>query len=177
MSYKRRLKLLRVRIFVYPNVKMSNLQFANKKAGFTMLELTVVLAIIVLLAFLAISAFGRFRANALLDQTGAEIVTALSEARGKTLASKSADVYGVHFETAKVVRFKGASYSAIDANNEEFIFDPRVHIIDISIEGGDEVIFERLTGATTNKGTVTIEIVGDNTRRATTTVLSSGIIE
>ena len=68
------------------------------KRGFTIMELALVLAIIALLAFMGISALTRFRSSALLDQTHAEIVTALNEARGMTLASKEGDVYGVHFD-------------------------------------------------------------------------------
>ncbi|HEY4493385.1 MAG TPA: prepilin-type N-terminal cleavage/methylation domain-containing protein [Candidatus Paceibacterota bacterium] len=147
------------------------------KRGFTIMELALVLAIIALLAFMGISALTRFRSSALLDQTHAEIVTALNEARGMTLASKEGDVYGVHFEANEIVRFKGSSYATSSPNNASTTLDARVRIESIDIVSGHDVVFQRLTGATANTGTVVVVVTSDSSRRATTSILASGIIE
>ena len=131
-----------------------------------------------LLAFMAITSFSRFSTNALIDQTKSDILTALTDARGKTLASKGNDIYGVHFETSKIVRFKGSSYATSSSDNVIYPIDSRVTIEHITLSGGgSNVTFARLTGVASKTGTIVISIVGDRTRRATTTISSSGIIE
>lgn len=142
-----------------------------------MMELIVSLAVIALVAFLAIRAISRFRGNSLLAATHAEIGQAFAEARNLTLASENDTVYGVHVDSYRIVRFVGSTYASTTSTNKAYVFDDRVRVATSSFAGGSNVIFKRLTGATNNYGYVVIKLVNNNSRRATTTVLSSGIIQ
>lgn len=142
-----------------------------------MLELMIVVALLALLSYMGITAFGRFRANSLLDQAKGDIVSALSTARSQTLSSVGGTVYGVHFEATKIVLFQGSTYASSSTSNIVTNFDPRVRANSVHINGGSEVIFQRLTGATSNTGTVAVQAIGQIGRWATTTINSSGIID
>jgi hypothetical protein len=102
---------------------------------------------------------------------------ALSRARSRTLASENGKVYGVHFQTDKAVLFVGPTYATTSSANETYIFDSRAQIYDISIAGGANVVFRRLTGETTNTGTVVLRAYSDKWLWSTTTISASGIIE
>ena len=142
-----------------------------------MIELMVVLAIVILISTISVVSFGQFRRNVALDAARQDIISALLEARGLSLSSKDASVYGVHFETTQVVRFTGATYSASATSNVTRLFDPRVYTVAINLSGGgSELVFERLTGEASKSGTIVVATyVGD--KRATTSVSLGGIIE
>lgn len=143
-----------------------------------MIELVVVLFIIALLAFLGIVTFGRFRQTAGLDTSKQVAITALLEARALSLSSNAAQTYGVHFETAKVVRFTGTSYATGTASNVSYKFDSRVRMVSLSLtSGGSDVYFKRLTGEASKSGTLVIAAYQNSANRATTTISSSGIVE
>jgi len=157
---------------------MQNYNNFKFRKGFTLLEVMIVVAIIMIIAFLSIPAFSRLRSAALLDQAHADSLSALSEARSLTLSSKGGTNYGVHFETTKVVRFTGTTYATTSASNVAYQFDPRVRIRQISLSAaGPDLYFKRLTGEASKTGTVVLEVVADSSRRATTTISASGIIE
>ncbi len=151
----------------------------KKKAslGVTMIELLVVLAILVAMLFVAVSSFSRFRTGAAISDSKEKIMLALSRARSRTLASENGNVYGVHFQPDKAVLFTGSSYATTSVSNEPYLFDVRAPIYRITIAGGSNVVFKRLTGETTNTGTVVLRSYSDKWLWSTTTISASGIIE
>lgn len=149
---------------------------ATPKQGFTVLELLMSIAIMAILAAVIITPFAKFRNSKVLD-TGAEnALSLLSKARGNTLSSKNAYQYGVHFESSQLVLFRGATYSSSDANNETTLLDGALEIPTITLTGGgSEVLFDRLTGKTSNDGTVIIRVKSDTSKTKTITINATGV--
>lgn len=143
-----------------------------------MLELVVVFAIIVLLASIIITSFSQFRNTKVLDTGVENTLSALAKARGNTLSSKNAYQYGVHFEAAQAVLFRGATYSSSDTSNETIALDSALEIYPIPPSltgGGSDVLFDRLTGKTSQNGTVVIRVKSDTSKTKMITINATGI--
>lgn len=151
------------------------LSFTQKK-GFTALELLMVVSIMAILATIIISPFAAFRNSKVLDTASEETLAVLSEARGDTLSAKAGYQYGVHFEVAQIVLYRGATYSSSDANNKVIVLDSALEVSSITLAGGGaDVLFDRLTGKTSQSGTVVIRVKNDITKSRTITIVGTGI--
>ncbi|MDP2631986.1 MAG: type II secretion system protein [Candidatus Uhrbacteria bacterium] len=147
------------------------------KRGFTLIELMVVIAILVVMTLMA----GIFTSvssgrNELLAVT-TDAVDTLRRAQWHTMLGNEDSVWGVHFETQKFVLFKGGTYSAVDPSNIETDIAGVLSISSMSLNGGgSEVIFTEPMGETLTDGTVTFE--NSNTgESATVTVNEVGMID
>lgn len=145
--------------------------------GFTLLEILIALAIVLLLAALAVAAFSSFRQNSLLKEARAKILSELSLARTQTLGAEGKSSWGVHFEETRLVRFKGSSYSTSDPSNQEILLPAGTKISSISLGGSSEVIFQRLDGRTGNNGTLILQLVSDPAASTTIIIYASGLAE
>lgn len=142
--------------------------------GVTLIELIIVVSILSVLALLAFIGIATLRENIDLESVGQNVLSTLRFAQTKTVASESDTVYGIHFETDRYVLFEGASYSAGAASNEVHVLPTTLEFASWSIGGGSEVIFARVTGATSQTGTIVLQVEGDSTRSRTIAVLASG---
>jgi hypothetical protein len=132
--------------------------------------------VVALLAVFAATTFSNYRDNQALSGAVQEVLSLLHEARQDTLASLDASAYGVHFETSAVTYFKGSAYAMGSPDNSAVALDSAVEISDISLAGGgSDVVFERLTGAVSAYGSVTLRSVGNTAKIRTITVLPTGI--
>lgn len=146
------------------------------RRGFTLVELVAVLAIAAMLASIIVTSFSKFRSSKVLDTTTENILSVLSMARGDTISAQDGYQYGVHFESSKVVKFRGATYSSGDSVNEIFTLDSAIEVSSIALSGaGADVVFDRLTGKTSQPGTVTVRIKNDTTKTRTITILGTGV--
>jgi len=124
-----------------------------------MVELLVVLAIVMIVSSVVFTAFRNLAQSKSLDGETARIAAELGRARSLTLASKYADQYGIHFATTSITLFQGSAYSASSASNTVTTLSPQVQIASSSFNGGgSNVIFQRLTGGTTQSGTIKISL-------------------
>jgi prepilin-type N-terminal cleavage/methylation domain-containing protein len=129
----------------------------NFKKGVSVIEVIVSLAILVILLAVTLPSFNTMRKNQVLKAAASEIFSALDKARSQTLSSISSSEYGVHFETSKIVIFKGTTYSSSDATNEEVLLTTPATITSISLTGGaSDLYFNRLSGSPNKSGTITI---------------------
>jgi prepilin-type N-terminal cleavage/methylation domain-containing protein len=137
--------------------------------GFTALELLIVISILGLLLATIIPSFLSFRQKSILNTETQELLTTINRARLLSVSSKNDQQFGVHLESGKVVLFQGATYTSGASTNETHIFDTAVTLSSISISGGgSEVVFQKVTGATTQNATTTLLVAGTT---ASTTVL------
>jgi prepilin-type N-terminal cleavage/methylation domain-containing protein len=158
----------------FPNSKFQ-IQNSTQK-GFTVLELLIVVSIMGLLAAIILAPFATFRNSKVLDTASEEALALLSEARGDTLSAKEGYQYGVHFEATQIVLYRGATYSSSDANNKVVLLDSAIEISSITLTGGGaEVLFDRLTGKTSQGGTVVIRVKSDTAKSRTITIFGTGI--
>ncbi|MCK5492309.1 MAG: hypothetical protein KAJ14_04265 [Candidatus Omnitrophica bacterium] len=152
--------------------------FGKKVWGFTVLEILIVISILLIIISIVVSPFSSFRNRSVLNAEVENIITLLSEARTKTLASLDDSEYGVHFEANRAVFFKGNLFTEPDSNNKEIIFDQAVYISNISLTGaGVNVIFNRLIGKTDEDGTITIELTSDSTTNNVIHIYPTGSME
>ena len=129
----------------------------KKNSGFTLLEMLITFAVIAIVSGIFVSSFSSFRSAQDLSETQANIIGIINGARSRTLASDSNSNYGVHFETAGAVLFKGNVYSAPDPSNKIYTVPGSVEISSISLTGGTvDTVFTRLNGTTTASGTISI---------------------
>ena len=148
----------------------------NKK-GITSLEIIAVIAIIGVLSVIIVAPFSSFRSSKTLDTGVEEIVSLLNDARLSTLSSKGGFQYGVHFETSRIVLFKGTVFNDTDPNNKEILLNNTLEISNIALTGaGSDVVFERLTGKTSQDGTITLRIKNDPSKSVLITIQPTGVV-
>ena len=160
----------------YNMLGMNALQLSNKLSrGFSVGELLVVVAVVTLIAALSATSFVNLNKTQVIDKTALLALSVLDEARSLTLASKNSLQYGVHFEDSKVVLFTGTAYSSGDSTNQVNLLNTAAKTLTISLAGGgSEVIFDRLTGATSQNGSVTFSLRSDSNTTKTITVYTTG---
>ena len=124
--------------------------------GITLIELIVVLAVIALLVLIILPQFSRMRENQVVKNATEETLSALAKARSHTLSSLDSSEYGVHFESDKIIIFKGTTYGGPNPIVEE-INIPSPASISVALSGGsDDIFFNRLSGSPSVSGSVTI---------------------
>lgn len=150
----------------------------QQQFGFSLIETIVVLAIMSMLATVVVVSFSAFRNGKILDVAAEQVLSVISESRGKTIYSEDAYQYGVHLEAGRIVAFKGDIYSATDPSNVATVLSSLVEISSISLAGGGaDITFQRLTGKVANSGSFRVRLKADTSRYKNISVNSVGIIE
>jgi len=150
----------------------------KSNSGFTLIEIIITLGIISLISTALYASFASSNRRQVLEKQTASILALLEDAHSETLSSKNLYQYGVHLDADQAVLFRGSAYSALDASNQVQPLDNRVTISDISLAGGgSDVLFDRLTGATSNSGSLTVTLAADNSQTKTITIFKTGLIE
>lgn len=155
---------------------MKTAGFIFQKKGFTVLEFLVSMSILVVLATIIFASVSTFRNNKGLQIVAEDILYLLNEGRNNTLSAKDYYSYGVHFEPSEITVFRGATYSSSDLNNKTVEVDRSVEISNINlVGGGQDVLFQKLTGKTSQSGAVTIRLKSDNSKTKTIIIEASGV--
>lgn len=153
--------------------------FFSKKnnAGFTLVELLVVITIISLLTVATISIFVRFRNNQAFSKDREMIVSVLRDARNQTLTSKDSSQYGVHVSASKITFFVGSVYSSGASSNKNFPLMSADTVLTANLTGGgSDIIFNRLSGETNQDGTVSM-FSSSLAKTKIITIYKTGLIE
>jgi len=128
----------------------------NYIKAFTLIEILFVISILGILLAIALPNLNSLRSNQILNSTTVDVVSAINKASSQTLASLDSSSYGVHFASDRVVIYKGTVYDVNDLDNQVVEIDPPATISVIGLGGYTSIYFERLTGAPSIHGTVTI---------------------
>lgn len=148
------------------------------KRGFTLLEILMVISISAILMIGGMSSYSHFTKKKSLEITTQTIASYLKDARSFTIASKGDTTYGVHFEADRVVLFSGSSFIEPSADNREHELPGNIEISVIDLNGGgSDVVFDRLTGATSQYGTTTVSLFADITDTRDIVIEATGIVE
>jgi len=145
----------------------------KEKSGFTLVEVTVVVAIVALLAAIVSVPLINFRRQQALQNTTNGLVALLNEARTKTLGSYNNTTYSVHLASSDATLYTGASYTAGASSNQIFSFEYPVTATWSIAGGGANISFDRLKGTTSQHGTITLSTSSGVTRTITITSLGT----
>ncbi|MFA6274501.1 MAG: prepilin-type N-terminal cleavage/methylation domain-containing protein [Candidatus Paceibacterota bacterium] len=143
------------------------------KKGITILEILIAIAILGIIVAIALPQFSKMRENQVLKNATSEILSSISKARSQTLSSVDSSEYGVHFQSDKVIIFKGNSFDINDEDNEniEIILPANISSINFS-GGGSEIYFSRLSGIPNKTGTI---IISTSNMTKTITISATGL--
>jgi prepilin-type N-terminal cleavage/methylation domain-containing protein len=130
------------------------------KKGITALELLVVIAVLGVIFAIVIPQFSKIKELQTLKNATGDILSSFNKAQSQTLASLNSSSYGVHFQSDKVIIFKGAVFSVDDTNNETIDILTPATISSVTLagvsSGSGDIYFNRLSGAPNITGTVTV---------------------
>lgn len=144
----------------------------NKK-GFSIMEILVVIFIMTTLMVLGFVNYRDFEKRMSLSSSANQIISALHLTNERTISSSSNLVHGVHFTSDSYTLFASSTYDVLDPNNEVYTLPAGIEISGINV-GGSDVVFDRLTGTTTNSGTIVLRIISNPAETRTVEVLPSG---
>ena len=161
---------------------MKNFQFSIfnfqkiKQNGFSLIEIIIAMAIGAVLVAVVVISFSSLRNSKTVDISADQILSVINEARVKSVSSEDYSRFGVHFETSRVVLFKGDIFTEPNSSNTETLLSSLAEISDISLNGGGaDMVFQKLTGKTSNGGSLRVRLKSDNNKYKTISVKSTGI--
>lgn len=147
-----------------------------RTAGISLIELILLMGIMLVIVTVILSSFIIFRRVSLLNSGTEIVVSALYRARSQTISSREASEYGVHVVQDRVVVFKGTTYISGNVGNSETLLPVGVEVSTTALNGGGaDVVFNRLTGATNQYGSITLRAQG-NSSTHTISLLQTGVI-
>lgn len=130
------------------------------KKGITIIEILVVIGVLGIIFAVVLPQFSKMRELQVLKNGVGDVLSSVNKARGETLSSLDSFSYGVHFQSDKVIIFKGTVFSASDANNETINLTAPASISNVTFGGvsssSGDVHFSRLSGSPSTTGTVTL---------------------
>ena len=130
------------------------------KKGITVIELLIVITVLGIIFSVALPRFSKIRESQVLKDAASDVLSSLNKAQSQTLASVNSSSYGVHFQSDKVIIFKGKVFSASDANNETISITVPASVSNVTLAGvsgnSGDVYFSRLSGTPSQTGTVTV---------------------
>jgi len=146
-------------------------------SGFTIIEILIVVFVLVVLVVLGLNTASEFGKTETVTSAAQTIASSFDEARARTLASENRSQYGVYVAvgSSSAVLFRGNTYIPTDANNEIFMFDPRVQIATTTRGTTTSVVFTRLSGTSTPI-TITVSHVKDASTTASVIVQTTGLV-
>ena len=125
------------------------------RAGFTLIEIVVVIGILALIALFSVGEIRDYAATQQLQVAEQELVSLVRETRQRTLAAETHSQFGLRFASSSVTRFEGAAYADEPDSHTEQTF-PGVTFVSPLIDSDTDVVYSRLTGTPSATGTISI---------------------
>jgi type II secretory pathway pseudopilin PulG len=145
--------------------------------GFTLIEMIVAVGLVMLLTAIVLAPLSIFRDSQILNGDATQVYSFLNEARSYTLSSKALSEYGMRINGNRVIVFKGLSFSSSSPDNIEYVLSPSTEIKNVSLaEGGLDIIFDRLTGETSDFGSFELGLRKEQEKIKTISVTQTGLI-
>lgn len=143
------------------------------KKGFTLIEILLVIFVMTALLVLGFINYRDFEKMVALSSSASQIISTLHLANERTVSSSGNSAHGVRFASSTYTLFASSTYDVADPKNEVFNLPLGIEISGLNI-GGSDVIFNKLTGATTNFGTIVLRIASKPSETKTVKILPSG---
>jgi prepilin-type N-terminal cleavage/methylation domain-containing protein len=143
--------------------------------GFTLIEMMIVLAIIVILATVGFINFAGVRQHQKLDLAGKSLIAFLRDAQQKAISQESGSAWCVRLENLETGRDSYYLYSGTCSGA------PAVVVVLPSNIGfvtpTQDIFFSKVTGLPASAATITIRLEGDPSVTKTITVNAQGTIQ
>ena len=157
------------------------MRFLHSRTGFTLLELILVLALIVIFALALIPNLFGSRGRTEFDAAGKQMVVLLREAQNRSIAQASSSAWGVHFENATTTTPFYALFAYPYSSSSVLTYyrlSSRVQYASTTIALGasKEIVFQQISGFASASTTVGILFSGDSQVSSTLRVSSSGAV-
>ena len=149
--------------------------------GFTLVELLVVIALTVIIFLMNFTFNAYLLVDSTLDSKAHEIVENLKLAQTRSMARYQDSQWGVYFNNVgspqQFIVFKGNTYAARDASYDLVTNLPSsLSFTTLTFTGGgSEVDFAKLSGNTTQSGTIVLTSNQNHTR--TITISTLGVVD
>jgi len=146
--------------------------------GYSLIEALIVIGITLILSVMTLTAFGYFRTTQALGLGTENIASFIEKARHQTLEGLNGSQYGVHFTSVSAILFEGTTYVPNAASNEMLSFPGGLIAAQITLAGGgSDVVFQYLTGNTSQPGTIILQAGSDApSAQKTITISAAGIV-
>jgi len=153
----------------------------RSNSGVSFIEMIMVITILVILIGITAPAFIFFQRSFEFNNNTEEIINILRVARDKTLASEGFSQHGVYFDDTgsphQYILFKGESFALRDGSfDETYNLSDNVEVYNINLNGGNEVVFDRVTGITSQSGDISLRLKTDLTKTKTIYIEGSGYV-
>jgi len=143
--------------------------------GFSLLEVIIAMTIVTLMAVTVFVSLSAYRSRHAVSDMATNVISALSQARTKTVAGYNDTSYGVNIASTSITLFSGGSFNSSASDNQVIASSDDLTIQPYLVGGATNVYFKRLTGETTQFGYITIKSLSDMTKVATVTISASGV--
>jgi type II secretory pathway pseudopilin PulG len=150
----------------------------SHRRGFTVIEVLTVLFFLSLLAAGTVPLYRTFIIKYQLVANAEELQQLVRTAQNLSMANRADSQYGVHLVSGaggQFVLFKGASYATRDTTYDEISYDLPSSLSLSETVSGEDIVFTKFQGGTSNTGTVTLTSTELDTR--TVTVNAAGMVE
>ena len=147
----------------------------SSQRGFTLIEIVIAIAIVIMLGSISLTSFRASRNVRDLSTSAQNVLETIRRAQSKTLAGENDSSWGVHIQSDRIILFEGINFSA-STNTQNYPLPPSIHITNISLNGGNDIIFKRITGETDNIGTFILNVISSPEHSFSVTVDPSGKI-
>jgi prepilin-type N-terminal cleavage/methylation domain-containing protein len=148
----------------------------NPRGGFTLIEVLISVAVIVIIGAIGISSLYNARDSKNLDAVADGLDAVLEQAKSDAIAGKSAASYGVWFDSGSYAYFQGSAYSAGAGTNKVTILPGGWKLSTTTSSGRSYIVFTHLTGAAQATGTVTVSKIADPSLARSISIGSAGDI-
>ncbi|MCF7865547.1 MAG: prepilin-type N-terminal cleavage/methylation domain-containing protein [Candidatus Pacebacteria bacterium] len=146
--------------------------------GFSLLELTVVVAIVLILTSISLSTFYNVANNQALNKDVNYVVALIEKARIQTVNAQNNSRYSIKFASSSVTLFQGTTYSSNSVSNIKFDFSPKVEISAINLSGNtQQASFEFITGKSSATGTISFRLKQNINASSTIILYKTGLAE
>lgn len=131
---------------------MKGFSAKRETAGFTLLEVMLVIATIAVLAAISVPVYSNLQVKNDLDVATNTTLQTLRRAQTLSQAVDGDSTWGIKLQISDITLFKGASYSTRDTNfDESYTLNGNV-----TPTGVTEVVFSKLLGIPNTTGTLTL---------------------
>lgn len=142
--------------------------------GFALLEVFISVGIITLVGVISLVSFINSRNVRDLTTSAQNVLSVLRLAQSRTLAGEDNSQWGVHLEQSRFVLFRGAIFAG-STSTKEYLLPSNIEVVNVNLfGGGQDVVFKKVTGATSETGAFDVRVKGSAVNTFSITIDGSG---